>query len=88
MVFTDKSLEFQACMKLFEKKNPKHKEKLTETIDLVYPVDSPNRDTAEVLLTERKDGKEDKATDKEETTYEEHEKQVEDDNNNDDDLTN
>ena len=76
MGFNDKSLEFQACMKLFEGKILSIK-KLTEIIDLVSPLDSPNRDTDEVLL------KGDKVTDKEETTYEEHEKQVQDDNNND-----
>ena len=71
MGLTDKSLEFQACVNLLEVLNPKQKEKLTQTIDLNSPVDSPNKETTEVMLIEIKDGKEDSVIKKEETTHEE-----------------
>ena len=58
----------------------KHKERSTKIKDLISPVDSPKRDTKDkVLLIERKDGKEDNATEKEKTSLEKYEKQVEDD---------
>ena len=87
MGFTDKTPEYQACLKFLEAISPKNKDKNqdnpTEIIDLTSAVDSPVKDKTEILFVERKDELKNIEKEKEdETTHEEHEKQVEDDNNN------
>ena len=87
MGFTDKTPQYQACVKFFKairsKIKDKNQDNPTEIIDLNSPVDSPVKDKIEILFDERKDELENIEKEKEdETTHEEHEKQVENDNNN------
>ena len=64
----------------------KHQDK-TEIIDLIFPVDSPEKNLTEILFIEKKGDEETRGKEKEDgTTNEEHEKQTEDENNNEEDY--
>ena len=82
--FSDHSPEYQACIKFLEAISPKSKSRMqekSETIDLISPENSPEKETTAVPSIEKTGGNDKTVNKKNDETNEEHE----DDNNNKED---
>ena len=88
MGFTDKTPEYQACVKFSEAISPINKNKNTAVVELTSPTESANDNTEILFVKKKKETGKITKEKKDEQTHvnEEHEKNTEDDNNNEEDT--
>ena len=77
MVFTDKTPQYQACLKFIEAISPKHGNDQTEMVDLMSPTEEDNAENNNDILFVKNIDNQQKVDDTEMQEDEEHNKQEE-----------